>query len=145
MPISKAQQEAVSRYNSLNYDNICLRVPAGRKHLIEKLADDNNVSINMLLNCLIYPACGVPSYEVWSNPDYQFEDQRDRLDHETITFKVPPGRRNTLRKIAEHYKMNMNDLINIAIVRGLGIDPDTWDTTRQSSQADMQQGEQPTE
>ena len=145
MPISKAQQEAVTRYNDKNYDSICLRLPAGRKHLVEKLADDNNMSVNMLLNYLIYPACGVASFDVWNNPDYQFEDNRENAVYEPLTIKVPPGRRNTLRKCADYYKSNMNDLINIAIVRGLGFDPDTWDTTKPSNQAAQQQGEQPTE
>lgn len=145
MAISKAQQEAVARYNDKNYDSICLRLPAGRKHLVEKLADDNNMSVNMLLNCLIFPACGVASFDVWNNPDYQFEDKRENANYEPMTIKVPPGRRNFLQKVADHHKVSTNDLINTAILRGLGVDPNLWDTTQQRNQATAQQSEQPTE
>lgn len=143
MPISKAQQEAVTRYNNANYENIRLRVPAGRKHLVEKLADDNNMSINMAINALLAQACGVQSLQVWNDPAHTFEDYKSYGD--AITIKVPPGRKNTLRKIADHYNANMNDLINTAIIQGLNIDPDTWDTSKQSSQAAGQQGEQAAE
>lgn len=144
MPISKAQQEAVRRYNNSNYESICLRVPAGRKHLIERLADNNNMSINMLLNCLLAQANGL-EFEVWNNPDYQFNDERANINYEPMTIKVPPGRRNFLQRVAEHHNISTNDLINTAILRALGVDPNAWDTTQQRSGADTQQGEQATE
>lgn len=46
MPVSKAQQKAVSKYMKENYDEIKLRLPKGQKALIKEMADANGESVN---------------------------------------------------------------------------------------------------
>lgn len=142
MPISKAQQEAVKRYNNANYENIRLRVPVGRKHLIEKLADDNNMSINMAVNAVLAQACDL-DYEVWNDPDYQFES----VDNPKVNFtiKLEPGRGEYIKKVARECGTTANFLVNAAIAKYLGLDLDIWTGDKQRNQATAQQGEQPTE
>ena len=142
MPISKAQQEAVRRYNNSNYESICLRVPAGRKHLIEKLADDSNMSVNMLVNVVLAQACGL-DYEVWNDPNYQF----GAVDNPKINFtiKLEPGRGEYLKKIAQECGTTANFLVNAAIAKYLNLDLDVWTGDRQRRQAAEQQGEQTAE
>ena len=142
MPISKAQQEAVRRYNNSNYESICLRVPAGRKQLVEKLADDSNMSVNMLINVALAQACGL-DYEVWNDPDYQF----GAVDNPKVNFtiKLEPGRGEFIKKIAQECGTTANFLVNAAIAKYLNFDLDVWTGDRQRRQAAEQQGEQATE
>ena len=142
MPISKAQQEAVSRYNDSNYENIRLRVPAGRKQLVEKLADDSNMSVNMLVNAVLAQACGL-DYEVWNDPDYQF----GAVDNPKVNFtiKLEPGRGEFIKKIAQECGTTANFLVNAAIAKYLNFDLDVWTGDRQRNQAAEQQGEQATD
>ena len=46
MPVSKAQQKAVSKYMKENYDEFKLRLPKGQKALIKERADANGESVN---------------------------------------------------------------------------------------------------
>lgn len=38
MPVSKAQQKAVSKYMKENYDEIKIRIPKGQKELVQAFA-----------------------------------------------------------------------------------------------------------
>lgn len=46
MPVSKAQQRAVTRYMKENYDEIKVRVPKGKKEEIQARADADGLSVN---------------------------------------------------------------------------------------------------
>ena len=46
MPVSKAQQRAVSKYMKENYDEIKVRVPKGTKEIIQAHAAADNKSVN---------------------------------------------------------------------------------------------------
>lgn len=46
MPVSKAQQRAVTKYMKENYDEIKVRVPKGKKELIQAHAAAEGLSVN---------------------------------------------------------------------------------------------------
>ena len=50
MPVSKAQQKAVNKYMSENYDRINLTVPKGQKEVIKAHAEGRGESVNGFLN-----------------------------------------------------------------------------------------------
>lgn len=50
MPVSKAQQRAVAKYNSENYDTIYLRVPKGKKAAVQDYAASVGESLNAFIN-----------------------------------------------------------------------------------------------
>ena len=54
MPVSKAQQKAVTKYMKENYDEIKIRVPKGQKDVLKVYAKQNNTSVNKLIQTLIY-------------------------------------------------------------------------------------------
>ena len=59
MPVSKAQQRAVSKYMKENYDEIKVRVPKGDKEKIQAFAQENGETVNGFINRLIMEAMGV--------------------------------------------------------------------------------------
>lgn len=50
MPASKAQQRAVNKYMSDNYDRINLTVPKGKKDRIKSHAESKGESVNAFIN-----------------------------------------------------------------------------------------------
>lgn len=50
MPVSKAQQKAVTRYMKENYDEIKVRVPKGEKDVIKTHAESQGKSVNSFIN-----------------------------------------------------------------------------------------------
>ena len=50
MPVSKAQQKAVSKYMKENYDEIKARIPKGQKEIIKTHAEDHGESLNAFIN-----------------------------------------------------------------------------------------------
>jgi len=50
MPVSKAQQEAVARYEKVNYDKVLLRLYKGQKDEIKTHAEDMGESLNAFIN-----------------------------------------------------------------------------------------------
>lgn len=50
MPVSQAQQKAVSRYVKANYDRIEVKVPKGRKKEIQSHAEAQGESVNGFIN-----------------------------------------------------------------------------------------------
>ena len=50
MPISKAQQKAVAKYNAKAYDRVELKVAKGKKELIRSAAQKQGVSLNSYIN-----------------------------------------------------------------------------------------------
>lgn len=50
MPISKAQQRAVDKYVKENYDRIEIKVPKGRKAIVQTHAEAHNESVNGFIN-----------------------------------------------------------------------------------------------
>ena len=50
MPVSKAQQKAVNKYMSENYDRINLTVPKGKKDTIKAHAEAQGESVNGFIN-----------------------------------------------------------------------------------------------
>lgn len=50
MAVSKAQQKAVAKYMSNNYDELKIRVPKGKKDKIKAHAEKNRESLNGFVN-----------------------------------------------------------------------------------------------
>lgn len=50
MPVSKAQQKAVSKYMKENYDVYQIRMPKGKKEEIKVFADSRGKSLNRFVN-----------------------------------------------------------------------------------------------
>lgn len=50
MGVSKAQKEAVARYNAKSYDRIELKVKKGNKDIIKAHAESNGESLNGFVN-----------------------------------------------------------------------------------------------
>lgn len=53
MPVSKAQQKAVARYNAKAYDRIELKVAKGKKEVIKDAAQKLGESLNNYVNIAI--------------------------------------------------------------------------------------------
>ena len=55
MPVSKAQQKAVSKYMKENYDELKARIPKGQKNTIKAHAEAQGESLNAFINrAIIY-------------------------------------------------------------------------------------------
>ena len=50
MPASKAQQKAVNKYMSANYDRVNLTMPKGKKEVIQAHAQKTGESVNSFIN-----------------------------------------------------------------------------------------------
>ena len=50
MPVSKAQQKAVSKYMKENYDELKARIPKGQKETIKAHAEGQGESLNAFIN-----------------------------------------------------------------------------------------------
>lgn len=50
MPASKAQQKAVNKYMSANYDRVNLTMPKGQKDIIKAHAEKKGESVNSFIN-----------------------------------------------------------------------------------------------
>ena len=50
MPVSKAQQKAVSKYMKENYDELKARIPKGHKETIKAHAEAQGESLNAFIN-----------------------------------------------------------------------------------------------
>jgi predicted HicB family RNase H-like nuclease len=59
MPVSKAQQKAVSKYMKENYDEIKIRIPKGQKEIVQVYAQKRGESVNALIWRLLQDAMGV--------------------------------------------------------------------------------------
>lgn len=59
MPVSKAQQKAVSKYMKANYDEIKIRIPKGQKDAVQAYAQAKGESVNALIWNLLQDAMGV--------------------------------------------------------------------------------------
>ena len=46
MAVTKAQQKAVAKYMKNNYDELKIRVPKGKKNIINEIAAEQGESIN---------------------------------------------------------------------------------------------------
>lgn len=50
MPVSKAQQKAVAKYEKENYDKVLVRMEKGKKEEIKQHATRNGESVNGFIN-----------------------------------------------------------------------------------------------
>ena len=66
MPVSKAQMQAVERYNNANYENVRLRVPKGRRAAVEEAARRRGMSVNAMINAMLCWEAGL-TMEEWKN------------------------------------------------------------------------------
>lgn len=74
MPASKAQQRAVAKYMSNNYDEMKTRIPKGRKADVEQYAQANGLSVNGLVNGLLMREMGMNETEWKAKPTVTRED-----------------------------------------------------------------------
>lgn len=63
MTITPAQRRAVAKYNAANYDRIEVKVPKGRKQVVEVHARERGESINGLINRLLQAELGISDDE----------------------------------------------------------------------------------
>ena len=68
MAYTKAGMKAVSKYMKANYDSFLVRVPKGRKRLIEAFAKEQGQSVNGLINEFLRAPVGLTS-EAWAAAD----------------------------------------------------------------------------
>ena len=68
MTISSAQKRAVAKYNAANYDRIEVKVPKGRKQVIETHAKQRGKSVNGLVNALLRADMGFSEGQ-WKNTE----------------------------------------------------------------------------
>ena len=73
MAVSKAQQRAVNKYVKSNYDEVKLRMPKGKKDVIQAHAAQQGESVNAYINRAIDEAM-----------------QRDNFDDRNTISKVAP-------------------------------------------------------
>jgi len=64
MPASKAQQRAVAKYMAANYDELKIRIPKGKKQVVEAHAKGKGKSINSYVNSLLRADIGL-SEDKW--------------------------------------------------------------------------------
>lgn len=75
MPVSPAQRKATAKYNAQNYDRVELRLPRGRKAIVEEAAkkeltsDGKEGSLNGLINRLLREYLGFSEAE-WKSPNH---------------------------------------------------------------------------
>lgn len=130
MAYSKAQRDATERYNTANYDKITVRLPAGRRDLLEDMATDNSMSVNKLVNIAIARTLGV-SPDAWkdSGREYHSEGKQKALAAgytEQVVFRAPPDAVPKLQHLADRQGCSVDDLINAAIIQYTGVSNEAW-------------------
>ena len=110
---TRAQQEATERYNSKAYDEIKLRVPKGRKQLIDSTAQDLGFSLNDFINRALAAAFNM-DMDGWKY-DYLPGQSQTQPEHERIIFTVSPGFRQILSRLAAYEDQSLNDYIATAV------------------------------
>ena len=122
MAYSKAQHAASERYNDSNYFRLQIRIPAGRRDLVEELAANDNVSVNRYVNDLLAASAGM-NYDTWTDPDHTKYATRQR---DLVTFAGPPDALDKLTGLANLYNTSIDNLICMAILQCTGVDRDFW-------------------
>ena len=85
MAIKKAQQEAVKKYNSKNYDEIKLRVEAGNKDKIFTYAEEQNKTMNTLLNEILAEA--IPDF-TYSMKKGELKNRGEHVTREQVNERL---------------------------------------------------------
>ena len=62
MPVTKAQQRAVSKYMKANYDELKLRIPKGQKATVQARAEQEGESVNGYVNRAILDRMGLEDW-----------------------------------------------------------------------------------
>ena len=62
MPVTKAQQRAVSKYMKANYDELKLRIPKGQKSVVQAHAEQEGESVNSYVNRAILDRMGLEDW-----------------------------------------------------------------------------------
>lgn len=62
MPASKAQQKAVAKYMKNNYDEIKIRIPKGRKSVVEAAASEAGESVNQYTQGALLARMGLTAW-----------------------------------------------------------------------------------
>lgn len=65
MAVSKAQQRAVNKYVKSNYDEVKLRMPKGKKDVIQAHAAQQGESVNAYINRAIDEAMQRDNFDDW--------------------------------------------------------------------------------
>lgn len=130
MAISKSRRAANERYNNANYDRITVRLPAGRRELVEDMAADNHISINKYINGLLAGSAGV-SMDQWNDPECRLQsDARVNAEAaglcEVVSFRAPAQAMIKLQALAELRGVNVDVFINSAIAAFGGLPVKDW-------------------
>ena len=67
--MGRTSSEVRNRWNARNYFRINITVPKGNKELVEKLAADQGLSVNGLINQLLRKELGVATCEWGMDPE----------------------------------------------------------------------------
>lgn len=74
MSQSEAQKRAKAKYNLKAYERLELKVFKGNKDIIKRFCVDNNISVNGLINQLLYDRLTAAGYELYTEPTASKED-----------------------------------------------------------------------
>ncbi len=116
MAFSKARRAANERYNSAHYDQISVRLPAGRKDLVEDVAINLNKTMNRFINESIAAAMNIP-FDTWTNTDIAMTASAHVSAENScpIVFRAPPELLPMVNKISNHYNMSPDKFMVSAI------------------------------
>lgn len=64
----KKQTEWSRAFNERAYDRVSIMLPKGRKEDVAAFAEERGLSVNGLINSLLYDAMGIPAEEWKSRP-----------------------------------------------------------------------------
>lgn len=140
MAYTKARREANERYNDANYDRITIRVPAGRRDLLEDMATDCSMSVNRLVNLAIAAYLNTDE-AAWNDRNlplvsYNAENARKAGFTENVVFRAPAGAVAKLQHIVNELGIPSVDIfLNRAILQASGLSESVW-------RNEVQQGEQ---
>ena len=117
MAYSKARRAANERYNAAHYDQISVRLPAGRKDLLEDVSINANQTMNRFINEAIATRMGI-SFDVWNETDTNITANGHVTNANScpIVFRAPDDLLPKVEKIAKRYGMSPDMFMVDAII-----------------------------
>lgn len=129
---SKAQIDAHERYNLKAYDEIKLRLPLGRRSVIEEAAESGGLSLNETINRVLASTFGFDIDDWKYGSDYAPR----RKDTEILHVPIPAGFRADLVNFLFPRGRTLDDFVQKAIAHEI-------QAIKQSEREAAQQGRLP--